>query len=292
MVCADDQAVAENRDGKAVVGKRRRECRDPIGEQELRRGARARRRLAECRARASSCSLLGTIGIGQNNPSRHSRRVHPAVVRLDPFRRTRRHLHAAAQTRHRRRLSELRLVSAYERRRKVAFPLRARGLPKAGWADKVRAALAMVGLAGYEQRGMSQLSGGQRQRVALARAIIFEPRLILMDEPLSALDKQLRESMQIELRELHKRIGATIIYVTHDQREALTMSDRVADPEGRQDGPDRPAGAPARSSREFLRGELHRRSEPAAGPPRRRQQRGAGRRRSCAAPGPFRMARR
>ncbi|SHL38575.1 putative spermidine/putrescine transport system ATP-binding protein [Bradyrhizobium lablabi] len=110
----------------------------------------------------------------------------------------------------------------------VAFPLRARRLPKASWPEKVRAALAMVGLAGYEARGVAQLSGGQRQRVALARAMIFEPRLILMDEPLSALDKQLRESMQIELRELHKRIGATIVYVTHDQREALTMSDRVA----------------------------------------------------------------
>ncbi|WFU42931.1 ABC transporter ATP-binding protein [Bradyrhizobium sp. CB82] len=110
----------------------------------------------------------------------------------------------------------------------VAFPLRARRLPKAKWPDKVRAALAMVGLTGYEHRGIAQLSGGQRQRVALARAMIFEPRLILMDEPLSALDKQLRESMQIELRTLHKRIGATIIYVTHDQREALTMSDRVA----------------------------------------------------------------
>ncbi|MBR0750686.1 ABC transporter ATP-binding protein [Bradyrhizobium jicamae] len=110
----------------------------------------------------------------------------------------------------------------------VAFPLRARRLPKADWPKKVNAALAMVGLAGYESRGISQLSGGQRQRVALARAMIFEPRLILMDEPLSALDKQLREAMQIELRELHRRIGATIIYVTHDQREALTMSDRVA----------------------------------------------------------------
>jgi len=110
----------------------------------------------------------------------------------------------------------------------VAFPLRARRLPKASWPERVRVALAMVGLASYEERGVAQLSGGQRQRVALARAMIFEPRLILMDEPLSALDKNLRESMQIELRELHKRIGATIIYVTHDQREALTMSDRVA----------------------------------------------------------------
>jgi putative spermidine/putrescine transport system ATP-binding protein len=110
----------------------------------------------------------------------------------------------------------------------VAFPLRARRLPKAEWAPRVRDALALVGLAGYEGRGIAQLSGGQRQRVALGRAVIFEPRLILMDEPLSALDKQLRETMQIELRQLHKRIGATIIYVTHDQREALTMSDRVA----------------------------------------------------------------
>jgi putative spermidine/putrescine transport system ATP-binding protein len=110
----------------------------------------------------------------------------------------------------------------------VAFPLRARRVPKAQWATRVRDALGMVDLAGFEERGVQQLSGGQRQRVALARAIIFEPSLILMDEPLSALDKQLRETMQIELRQLHRRLGATIIYVTHDQREALTMSDRVA----------------------------------------------------------------
>ncbi|SAL45875.1 ABC transporter [Caballeronia sordidicola] len=110
----------------------------------------------------------------------------------------------------------------------VAFPLRARRQPKAGWARKVSDALAMVELGGYESRGISQLSGGQRQRVALARAMVFEPQLILMDEPLSALDKQLRETMQIELRRLHRKLEATIVYVTHDQREALTMSDRVA----------------------------------------------------------------
>ena len=110
----------------------------------------------------------------------------------------------------------------------VAFPLRARRIPKAEWPNKVRDALAMVELQDFERRRISELSGGQRQRVALARAIIFEPRLILMDEPLSALDKQLRESMQIELRHLHRKLGSTIIYVTHDQREALTMSDRVA----------------------------------------------------------------
>ncbi|MDN7427131.1 polyamine ABC transporter ATP-binding protein [Burkholderia sp. AU16741] len=110
----------------------------------------------------------------------------------------------------------------------VAFPLRARREPKSGWTAKVADALAMVELRGYEHRRIGELSGGQRQRVALARAMVFEPQLILMDEPLSALDKQLRETMQIELRRLHRRLGATIIYVTHDQREALTMSDRVA----------------------------------------------------------------
>jgi putative spermidine/putrescine transport system ATP-binding protein len=86
----------------------------------------------------------------------------------------------------------------------------------------------MVELKGYENRSIHQLSGGQKQRVALARAMVFKPQLILMDEPLSALDKQLRETMQIELRRLHRQLGATIVNVTHDQREALTMSDRVA----------------------------------------------------------------
>jgi putative spermidine/putrescine transport system ATP-binding protein len=110
----------------------------------------------------------------------------------------------------------------------ITFPLRARRLSKESWPSKLQAALEMVELSGYGERRIHELSGGQRQRVALARAIIFEPRLILMDEPLSALDKQLRENMQIELKRLHKKLGATIIYVTHDQREALTMSDRVA----------------------------------------------------------------
>lgn len=110
----------------------------------------------------------------------------------------------------------------------ITFPLRARRVPKAYWPEKLREALAMVELTGLENRQIHELSGGQRQRVALARAMIFEPRLILMDEPLSALDKQLRENMQIELKQLHRKLKATIVYVTHDQREALTMSDRVA----------------------------------------------------------------
>lgn len=110
----------------------------------------------------------------------------------------------------------------------VAYPLKIRGLPKAEIAKKVADALETVQLADYGERRIQHMSGGQRQRVALARAIVFEPRIILMDEPLSALDKKLREHMQIELKALHSKLGATIVYVTHDQREALTMSDRIA----------------------------------------------------------------
>ena len=110
----------------------------------------------------------------------------------------------------------------------IAFPLKLRGVPAADIARRVGGALELVQLGGYGDRRVDQLSGGQRQRVALARAIVFEPRIVLMDEPLSALDKQLRELMQIELRHLHEKLGTTTIYVTHDQREALTMSDRIA----------------------------------------------------------------
>jgi putative spermidine/putrescine transport system ATP-binding protein len=110
----------------------------------------------------------------------------------------------------------------------IAFPLRLRKVAKGAAARRVEQALEMVRLGGYGGRRVEQLSGGQRQRVALARAIVFEPRILLMDEPLSALDKQLREHMQIELRRLHDQLGMTTVYVTHDQREALTMSDRVA----------------------------------------------------------------
>jgi putative spermidine/putrescine transport system ATP-binding protein len=110
----------------------------------------------------------------------------------------------------------------------VAYPLKLRNIGKAEAADRVARTLDLVQLAGFGDRHIDQLSGGQRQRVALARAIVFEPRILLMDEPLSALDKKLREQMQIEIRHLHQRLGMTTVYVTHDQREALTMSDRVA----------------------------------------------------------------
>jgi len=110
----------------------------------------------------------------------------------------------------------------------IAFPLKLRGVGKGEIGARVERALATVRLQGFGDRRVHQLSGGQKQRVALARAIIFEPRILLMDEPLSALDKKLREHMQIELRRLHEQLGMTTVYVTHDQREALTMSDRIA----------------------------------------------------------------
>ena len=110
----------------------------------------------------------------------------------------------------------------------VAYPLTVRNASKTEQAAKVAKALDMVRLQGMAERFPSQLSGGQQQRVALARALVFEPQLVLMDEPLGALDKQLREHMQIELKDLHRQLGVTFVFVTHDQGEALTMSDRVA----------------------------------------------------------------
>jgi putative spermidine/putrescine transport system ATP-binding protein len=110
----------------------------------------------------------------------------------------------------------------------LAFPLQVRNMPKATIEEKVERALGMVQMGRFANRRPAQLSGGQQQRIALARALVFEPELVLMDEPLGALDKQLREHMQFEIKHLHERLGVTVVYVTHDQGEALTMSDRIA----------------------------------------------------------------
>jgi putative spermidine/putrescine transport system ATP-binding protein len=110
----------------------------------------------------------------------------------------------------------------------LSFPLEVRGMSKSDREARVARALDMVQMGTFINRRPAQLSGGQQQRIALARALVFDPELVLMDEPLGALDKQLREHMQFEIKHLHERLGITVVYVTHDQGEALTMSDRVA----------------------------------------------------------------
>ena len=110
----------------------------------------------------------------------------------------------------------------------VAFGLAVRGRPREEVAQRVKEALTMVRLGGLEQRKPKQLSGGQQQRVALARALVTRPKVLLLDEPLGALDKHLRQEMQVELRRIQRQVGITTIFVTHDQEEALTLSDRIA----------------------------------------------------------------
>jgi putative spermidine/putrescine transport system ATP-binding protein len=110
----------------------------------------------------------------------------------------------------------------------IAFPLKQRKVPKGEITSRVAQALGLVGLEGMGHRYPRQLSGGQQQRVALARALVFEPSVLLMDEPLGALDKRLRESLQLEFKRIHQELGITFVYVTHDQDEALVMSDRIA----------------------------------------------------------------
>lgn len=110
----------------------------------------------------------------------------------------------------------------------VEYPLKLRKVPKADRARRVAAALAMVHLTDFAHRYPAELSGGQQQRVALARAMVFDPPLLLMDEPLGALDKKLREWLQLEIKRIHRELGTTFVYVTHDQEEALALSDRIA----------------------------------------------------------------
>lgn len=110
----------------------------------------------------------------------------------------------------------------------VAFPLRMAGVDRATTARRVAETLEIMRLSAHANKSPSEMSGGQQQRVAIARAIVMRPKVVLMDEPLSALDRRLRESIQIEIRDLHQTIGSTILFVTHDQGEALTMSDRIA----------------------------------------------------------------
>ena len=144
----------------------------------------------------------------------------------------------------------------------VEYGLKVRKVPKAERRRRAERALDMVRLSGLGDRKPVQLSGGQRQRVALARAIVNEPEVLLLDEPLGALDLKLRQEMQTELKRIQREVGITFVYVTHDQEEALTMSDRLAVVERRTDRADRHAGRGLRAAGDRVRGRLHRRLEP------------------------------
>jgi ABC-type Fe3+/spermidine/putrescine transport system ATPase subunit len=136
----------------------------------------------------------------------------------------------------------------------VAFPLQLRGLPRSTVRDKVERVLDLVGLRGLGSRGATDLSGGQQQRVALARAIVYEPKLLLLDEPLSNLDAKLREHMRVELRALQRRLGLAVLFVTHDQSEAMVLSDRIGVVKaGRIEQVDTPIGLYERPATPFVR---------------------------------------
>ncbi|KPN62809.1 putative spermidine/putrescine transport system ATP-binding protein [Aliiroseovarius crassostreae] len=135
----------------------------------------------------------------------------------------------------------------------VAYPLRVRKFGKSEIEDRARKALDLVQLGSFGARYPKQLSGGQQQRVAVARALVFDPELVLMDEPLGALDKKLREEMQVEIKHIHENLGITMVFVTHDQDEALTMSDRIAVFEdGRIQQIDKPATLYERPANQFV----------------------------------------
>lgn len=137
----------------------------------------------------------------------------------------------------------------------IEYGLRIKKVPKDERREKALAALEQVRLSGYENRKPSQLSGGQRQRVALARALVNRPSVLLLDEPLGALDLKLRQQMQIELKELQREVGITFIFVTHDQEEALTMSDRIAVfDKGKIQQLDKPSNIYERPTNEFVAG--------------------------------------
>ncbi|MEU0809936.1 ABC transporter ATP-binding protein [Streptomyces sp. NPDC005970] len=143
--------------------------------------------------------------------------------------------------------------------RNVEYPLRMRGLPRAERRRAVREALDLVDLGPFAERRPHQLSGGQQQRVALARALVFRPPVLLMDEPLGALDRKLREQVQLEIRRLHRELGTTVLYVTHDQDEALVMADRIAVlKDGRIEQYDTPTGMYEAPASEFVAGFLGR----------------------------------
>ena len=173
--------------------------------------------------------MLGPSGSGKTTTLRMIAGFELPTGGPDPAPRRGRHAAAAVRARRQHGLPGLRPVPAHDRRRQRRLrPDDPQGRPRPSARRRVAEALRMVRLEGYEERKPAQLSGGQRQRVALARALVNRPRVLLLDEPLGALDLKLREEMQIELKAIQQQVGITFIYVTHDQEEALTMSDRLA----------------------------------------------------------------
>ena len=174
-------------------------------------------------------TILGPSGSGKTTLLKVVAGFETPDGGLGAGRRRRHHRDAAGQARHRHGVPELRAVPAPHGRAQRRLPAR-----DAQRADEPRSSAAsprrsgLVELQGYGQRLPRQLSGGQQQRVALARAIVFNPRLLLLDEPFGALDRKLRETMQLEVRRLQRRLGLTTIFITHDQEEALVLSDRIA----------------------------------------------------------------
>ena len=160
----------------------------------------------------------------------------------------------------------------------VAFGLRQDRVPRAEIAERVADALNLVELGPLARRKPHQLSGGQRQRVALARSLVKRPKLLLLDEPLAALDKKLREQTQFELMAIQQRVGITFVIVTHDQDEAMTVADRIAVMEHGPHRPGRHAGRDLRGAALALRGRVHRRREHLRRPRTRRERRRRGRR--------------
>ena len=180
-------------------------------------------------ARGEFLTLLGPSGSGKTTTLMMLAGFETPTGGRDPARGQAAVARPAAPAQHRHGVPELRAVPAHDRRREHRLSaVGARQCRRRHRASASSARSTWCSCAGFGARRPAQLSGGQQQRVAVARALVFEPKLVLMDEPLGALDKQLREQMQLEIRRLHQRLGVTMVYVTHDQSEALTMSDRIA----------------------------------------------------------------
>ena len=230
----------------------------------LPRGPGGRRRLA--RHRAGRVLLAArAVRLRQDDDAADDRRLRAADRRPDPAARPRRHRRPARQAPGQHGLPELRAVPPPRRRRQRRVrAASARTSTKAEITRRVGEALELVHLAGYERRKPNQLSGGQQQRVALARALVNRPNVLLLDEPLGALDLKLRRQLQIELKRIQTEVGITFVYVTHDQEEALTMSDRIAVMHaGKVEQLGHARGA-LRATDDPVRGRLHRHDQPAA----------------------------